>query len=397
MALSIGIIGLPNVGKSTLFNALTGDGAEVSNYPFCTVAPNVGTVEVPDPRLERLSEVIQPQSTTPTSIRFVDIAGLVRGANQGAGLGNQFLAHVRDVDALVHVVRCFDDAQISHVDGAIDPLRDIETIETELLLADLAVMEKAVPHLDKVVRSEPRSTRTQELAVCAKVLEGLQRGMGAAAMGLTPEERDALVAYSLLTTRPVLYAANVGEIEAGAPGPWEDRLVERYGADQVLVISAQLEAEMAGLSQEERAEFVRELGLEHGGIGCLVQAGYKLLDLITFYTLANGKLQAWQLPHGAKAPHAAGRIHTDMEKGFIRAELASCEQLITMGGWASLKAAGQLRSEGRDYVVADGDVITFLFKALRPRRIALGNAFCILTEEVRSPIFCRLNKSETDQ
>lgn len=363
MALSIGIIGLPNVGKSTLFNALTGDRAEVSNYPFCTVAPNVGTVEVPDPRLGQLSEIIQPQSTTPTGIRFVDIAGLVRGANQGAGLGNQFLAHIRDVDALVHVVRCFDDAQISHVDGAIDPLRDIETIETELLLADLAVMEKAVPHLDKVVRSEPRSTREQELVACAKVLAGLQRGMGAAAMGLTSEERDALAAYSLLTASPVLYVANVGEVEADAPGPWVDRLVEYYGADQVLVVSAQLEAEIAGLSQEERAEFSRELGLEYGGMERLVQAGYKLLDLITFYTFANGKLQAWQLPRGEKAPKAAGRIHTDMEKGFIRAELASCDQLITMGGWAPLKAAGQLRSEGRDYVVADGDVITFLFKA----------------------------------
>ena len=363
MALSIGIIGLPNVGKSTLFNALTGDGVEVSNYPFCTVAPNVGTVEVPDPRLERLSEVIQPESTVPTSIRFVDIAGLVRGANQGAGLGNQFLAHIRDVDAFVHVVRCFDDGQISHVDGAIDPLRDIETIETELLLADLAVMEKAVPYLDKVVRSEPRSTRTHELTACAKVLEGLQRGAGAAAMELNTEERNALAPYCLLTARPVLYAANVGEAEADAPGPWVDRLVERYGADQVLVVSAQLEAEMTGLSREERAEFARELGLEQGGIGYLIQAGYKLLDLITFYTLANGKLQAWQLPCREKAPRAAGRIHTDMEKGFIRAELATCDQLIAMGGWAPLKAAGQLRSEGRDYVVADGDVITFLFKA----------------------------------
>ncbi len=363
MALSIGIIGLPNVGKSTLFNALTGDGVEVSNYPFCTVAPNVGTVEIPDQRLEQLSEVIQPESTTLTSIHFVDIAGLVRGANQGAGLGNQFLSHIRDVDALVHVVRCFDDAQISHVDGEIDPLRDIETIETELLLADLAVMEKAVPHLDKVVRSEPRSTRVQELAASVKVLEGLQRGTGAAAMGLTVEERDALAPYRLLTARPVLYAANVGEVEADAPGPWVDQLVERYGADRVLVASAQIEAEMAGLSQEERAEFIRELGLEHGGIERLVQAGYKLLDLITFYTLANDKLQAWQLPRGEKAPRAAGRIHTDMENGFIRAELASCDQLIAMGGWAPLKAAGQLRSEGRDYVVADGDVITFLFKA----------------------------------
>ena len=363
MALSIGIIGLPNVGKSTLFNALTGDGVEVSNYPFCTVGPNVGTVEIPDQRLEQLSEVIQPESTTPTSIHFVDIAGLVRGANQGAGLGNQFLAHIRDVDALVHVVRCFDDAQISHVDGDVDPLRDIETIETELLLADLAVMEKAVPHLDKVVRSEPRSTRTQELAACTKVLEGLQRGTGVAEVGLTPEERDALATYSLLTVRPVLYAANVGEVEADATGLWADQLVERYGVDRVLIVSAQLEAEMAGLSQEEREEFIRELGLEHGGIERLVQAGYKLLDLITFYTLANGKLQAWQLPRGEKAPRAAGRIHTDMENGFIRAELASCDQLIAMGGWAPLKAAGQLRSEGRDYVVADGDVITFLFKA----------------------------------
>ena len=363
MALSIGIIGLPNVGKSTLFNSLTGDGVEVSNYPFCTVAPNVGTVEVPDQRLEQLSKVIQPESTTPTSIHFVDIAGLVRGANEGAGLGNQFLAHIRDVDALVHVVRCFDDAQISHVDGNVDPLRDIETIETELLLADLAVMEKAVPHLDKVVRSEPRSTRTQELAACTKVLEGLQHGTGAAALGLTTEERDALAPYSLLTARPVLYAANVGEIEADTPGPWADQLIERYGADRVLVVSAQLEAEMTGLSQEERAEFIRELGLEHGGIERLVQAGYKLLDLITFYTLANDKLQAWQLPRGEKAPRAAGRIHTDMENGFIRAELASCDQLIAMRGWAPLKAAGQLRSEGRDYIVADGDVITFLFKA----------------------------------
>ena len=225
-------------------------------------------------------------------------------------------------------------------------MRDIETIETELLLADLTVMEKAVPHLDKVVRSEPRSTRTHELAACAKVLEGLQHGTSAAMVELTREEKDALTPHRLLTAKPVLYAANVGEAGTDEPGPRVDQLVERYGADQVLVVSAQFEVEMAGLSREERAEFIRELGLEHGGIERLVQAGYKLLDLLTFYTLANGKLQAWQLPRGEKAPRAAGRIHTDMEKGFIRAELATCDQLIAMG-WVDTAESGRAIAERR--------------------------------------------------
>ena len=362
MALFIGIIGLPNVGKSTLFNAVTSGTAEASNYAFCTVEPNIGVVEVPDARLQELSRVIQPQSTTPTSIRFVDIAGLVKGASRGEGLGNQFLANIREADALIHVVRCFDDAQISHVDGDIDPFRDIATIETELLLADLAVMEKAVPYLDKVVRSEPRSDRKLELAVSVKILDALQRGEGVAGMGLAAEELHAVAAYRLLTARPVLYVANVSGDEEKAESEWVDRLLDRYGPSKVLVLAAQLEAEMTGLAEEEKGEFLEELGMHASGGDRLTQAGFKLLVLITFYTLANGKLQAWQLPRGTKAPKAAGGIHSDMEHGFIRAELAHSDQLLAVGGWAQLKAAGQLRTEGRDYAVADGDVITFLFK-----------------------------------
>lgn len=362
MSLFIAIIGLPNVGKSTLFNALTGAMAEASNYPFCTVEPNVGVVEMPDSRLERLAEILNPQSTTPTAIRFVDIAGLVRGASLGEGLGNQFLGHIREADALVHVVRCFGDAKIGHVDGHVDPFRDIETIEAELLLADLAVLEKAVPHLDKVVRSEPRSTRRLELEVCGRALEGLQRGKGIAGQELNSVELSAIADYRLLTDRPMLYAANIGEDELGTGGAWTEELIERYGRDRVVVVSAQLEAELALLSREEREEFQTEMGMVSSGIESLSLAGFKLLDLIVFYTLANGKLQAWQIPKGYTAPLAAGRIHTDMERGFIRAELVRYEDLVASGSWTKLRELGQLRTEGKDYVIADGDIATFLFK-----------------------------------
>jgi GTP-binding protein YchF len=362
MTLDIGIIGLPNVGKSTLFNAITAGTAEASNYPFCTVEPNVGIVIVPDPRLENLRAIIQPDSTTPTTIRFVDIAGLVQGASKGEGMGNQFLSHIREADALVQVVRCFDNAGVSHVDGTIDPLRDIATIATELLMADLAVMEQAVPYLDKVVRSEPQSERKLELEVSTRVLAGLQRGAGVNELELGVDEIAVLASYRLMTAKPMLYAANIGDGAVDDEDQRLARLVERCGAEKVIAVAAQWEAELTGLTLEEREEFLAELGLENLGVERLIQAGYRLLDLINFYTLANRKLQAWPLPRGEKAPRAAGRIHTDMERGFIRAELAHCDQLLTAGGWTQLKAAGQLRTEGRDYAVADGDVITFLFK-----------------------------------
>ena len=361
MTLSIGIIGLPNVGKSTLFNALTRGKAEASNYPFCTVEPNIGVVPVPDSRLDELAAVLEPVSITATAIRFVDIAGLVKGASHGEGLGNQFLAHIREVDALVHVVRCFADPGISHVDGLVDPSRDIETIATELLLADLAAMEEAVPYLDKVVRSEQRSERKVELAAATKALAGLERGLGIRDIQLQEDELDAIASYRLLTAKPMLYAANVCE-EAEAQ-TWVASLASCYGAEKVIAVAGQWEAEMASLDPEEMAEFIADLDGETSGVDLLVRAGYRLLDLITFYTMVNGKLQAWQLPNGTKASKAAGRIHTDIEQGFIRAELASCDRLLTAGGWTQLKAVGQLRTEGRDYVVADGDVITFLFKA----------------------------------
>jgi GTP-binding protein YchF len=362
MALFIGIIGLPNVGKSTLFNALTAGQAEASNYPFCTVEPNVGVVEVPDERLQRLNELLRPASCTPTTIRFVDIAGLVKGASQGEGLGNQFLEQVRQADALVHVVRCFADAQIAHVEGAIDPGRDVEIVETELLLADLERLERVVPHLDKVVRSEPRSARRGELEALGKALEGLQRGQAVRHQGLTAAEREAVKGHQLLTAKPVLYVANVAEEEAATKGRLAQALEGKVGAENLLVLAAQIEAEIAQLPAGERGSFLAALGLEQTGIHRLVLAGYRLLELITFYTLANDKLQAWQLPRGTLAPQAAGRIHSDMEKGFIRAELASCQDLLAGGNLARLRQQGRLRIEGKEYAIQDGDVVTFLFK-----------------------------------
>ena len=361
MALFLGIIGLPNTGKSTLFNALTQGAAEASNYPFCTVDPNIGVVQVPDERLFRLNEILQPASCTSTSIQFVDIAGLVRGASLGEGLGNKFLGNIREADALVHVLRCFEDQQIAHVDGEVDPLRDLETVETELMLADLETIEGTVPRLEKMVQTEPHSAQRQELEVVLKTRQSLSQGTPLRALDLGEEERAAIKSYSFLTAKPVLYVANVSEEDVAGGGQIHP-LEERLGKDQVVAISAQIEGEIAELPADERADFLADLGLRETGINRLILAGDRLLNLITFYTVANEKLQAWQLPRGTLAPAAAGRIHSDMETGFIRSEVASFDDLVAAGSMHQLREEGKLRTEGRDYVVEDGDVVHFLFR-----------------------------------
>jgi GTP-binding protein YchF len=361
VSLSTGIVGLPNVGKSTLFNALTRSSAAASNYPFCTIDPNIAVVEVPDARLQRLRALLEPDDCIATAIQLTDIAGLVRGAHKGEGRGNQFLADVRTADALLHVVRCFADDSVSHVDGDVDPVRDADTVLAELVLADLEVSERNLPTLDKVVRSDPRSPRKAELAALQRAHQALTEGRSVRDAGLSVEESRSLRGYAFLTEKPVLVVANVAEAEAACGGEHVEALRQRFG--DVLVVSAQIEAELAQLDDEERDAFLADMGVSQSGVDRLVQAAYGLLDLITFYTLANDKLQAWQLPRGTTAPVAAGRIHSDMEEGFIRAEVVRADDLEEAGGrMASLRDAGRLRAEGRDYLIEDGDVVTFLFK-----------------------------------
>lgn len=362
--MKLGIVGLPNVGKSTLFNAITKAGAEAANYPFCTIEPNVGVVAVPDERLKVLTEMYKAKKTVYTAIEFYDIAGLVKGASKGEGLGNKFLGHIREVAAIVHVVRCFDDPNVVHVDGKINPLSDIETINMELILSDMEIVERRIQRTQKNLKGD-KSLQT-ELDILHKILDTLERGISARTMELTDDEDNFVKSLELLSYKPIIYAANVSEQEISDGGENDYvKQVREFAAtegSEVVVICAKVEAEISELEEDEKAMFLEELGISESGLDKLIKSSYHLLDLISYLTAGEPEVRAWTIKRGTKAPGAAGKIHTDFEKGFIRAETIAYDKLIECGGnLATAKEKGLIRSEGKEYEVKDGDVIHFLF------------------------------------
>lgn len=363
--MKLGIVGLPNVGKSTLFNAITQAGAEAANYPFCTIEPNVGVVSVPDYRLDKLAEIYNPAKITPAVIEFYDIAGLVKGASKGEGLGNKFLSHIREVEAIVHVVRCFEDSNIVHVDGSIDPIRDIETINLELIFSDMETLERRIDKSKKAARSGDKKSQ-EEVSFMERLYAHLESGKLARTLDMNDDEKQLLQQYFLITSKPVLYAANISEDDL-VNGYENNALVNKvkeYAAaenSEVVPISAKVEEEISTLEDDEKEEFLKDYGLDEPGLNRLIKGSYKLLGLMSFLTAGPTEVRAWTIKIGTKAPQAAGKIHSDIERGFIRAEVMSFNDIVALGTEAAVKEKGLMRSEGKEYIMKDGDVVLFRF------------------------------------